>query len=98
MVLSPHRRTHRYGTEWHGWHPFVDKAVGFVISQAAYCGEMTLETFKCFAEWTGLNHVGMVIASVGAQSVKEFPEYLEQAKELGEAIKKNISMQQNKRS
>ena len=98
MVLSPHRRTHRYGTEWHGWHPFVDKAVGFLISQAAYGGEMTLETFKCFAEWTGLNHVGTVIASVGAQSVKEFPEYLEQAKELGEAIKKNIFMQQNKRS
>ena len=24
------------GTEWNGWHPFVDKAVGFLISQAAW--------------------------------------------------------------
>ena len=81
------------GTEWHGWRPFVDKVAGFVISQAAYGGDMALETFKCFAEWTGLNHVGTVIASVGAQSVKEFPEYIEQAKELGEGIKENISKQ-----
>jgi len=83
------------GTEWHGWRPFVDKVTGFVISQAAYGGEMGLETFKCFAEWTGLNLVGSVIASVGAQTVNEFPEYIDEAKELGEKIKENI-LKQNK--
>ena len=74
------------GTEWHGWRPFVDKVAGFVISQAAYGGEMGLETFKCFAEWTGLELIGTVIASVGAQTVKEFPEYIEEARELGKKI------------
>jgi multimeric flavodoxin WrbA len=78
------------GMEWHGWRPFVDKAAGFVVSQAAYGGEMALETFKCFAEWTGLNHVGTVIASVGAQTVKEFPEYLEEARKLGKKIKEAV--------
>ena len=78
------------GMEWHGWRPFVDKTAGFVISQAAYGGEMALETFKCFAEWTGLNLVGTVIASVGAQTVEEFPEYLEEARELGEKIKEAV--------
>ena len=78
------------GTEWHGWRPFVDKVTGFVISQAAYGGEMGLETFKCFAEWTGLELVGTVIASVGAQTVKEFPEYIEQASELGKKIKEDV--------
>lgn len=85
------------GMEWHGWRPFVDKVAGFVISQAAYGGEMALETFKCFAEWTGLNHVGTVIASVGAQSVKEFPEYMEEARGLGETIKEHV-FTQDKRS
>lgn len=85
------------GTEWHGWRPFVDKVTGFVISQAAYGGEMALETFKCFAEWTGLNQVGTVIASVGAQSVKEFPEYMEEARGLGETIKEHV-LRQDKRS
>jgi multimeric flavodoxin WrbA len=78
------------GTEWHGWRPFVDKHTGFLISQAAYGGEMALETFKCFAEWTGLNLVGTVIASVGAQTVKEFPEYSEEAKKLGEKIRGEV--------
>ena len=78
------------GMEWHGWRPFVDKEIGFAISQAAYGGEMALETFKCFAEWTGSNHVGTVIASVGAQTVEEFPEYLEEAGKLGEEIKEAV--------
>ena len=82
------------GTEWHGWRPFVDKVTGFAISQAAYGGEMGLETFKCFAEWTGLELVGTVIASVGAQTVKEFPEYIEQARELGKKIKEDVMQKQ----
>jgi len=79
------------GFEWHGWRPFVDKVTAFLISQAAYGGEMALETFKCFAEWTGLKHVGTVIASVGAQSVGEFPEYLEEARQLGKKIRGGVN-------
>jgi len=78
------------GTEWHGWRPFVDKVCGFLISQAAYGGEKALETFKCFAEWTGLEQIGSVIASVGAQTVIEFPEYGEQARELGKSIREGV--------
>jgi multimeric flavodoxin WrbA len=78
------------GTEWHGWRPFVGKVSAFVVSQAAYGGEKALETFNCFAEWTGLEQVGSVIASVGAQTIKEFPEYGEQAGELGEAIREKL--------
>ncbi len=83
------------GTEWHGWRPFVDKCTGFLISQAAYGGEMALETFKCFSEWTGLELVGTVIASVGAQTVKEFPEYSEEARELGKKIKADVTKRKN---
>jgi multimeric flavodoxin WrbA len=81
------------GTEWHGWRPFVNKVAGFVISQAAYGGEMGLETFKCFAEWTGMEVIGTVIASVGAQTVKEFPEYSEEARELGKKIREQVKNQ-----
>ena len=83
------------GTEWHGWRPFVNKVAGFVISQAAYGGEMGLETFKCFAEWTGMEVIGTVIASVGAQTVKEFPEYSEEARELGKKIREQVKNQTN---
>ena len=79
------------GTEWHGWQPFVDKAAGFVISQAAYGAEMAMGTFNCFAEWTGLNHIGTVIASVGSQSVGEFPEYLEESQKLGQKIEEEVN-------
>jgi len=78
------------GTEWHGWRPFIDKVAGLVVSQAAYGGEKALETFTCFAEWTGLKLVGTVVASVGAQTVKEFPEYSEEAKKLGDTIRKKV--------
>jgi hypothetical protein len=67
-----------------------------VVSQAAYGGEMALETFKCFAEWTGLNLVGTVISTVGAQTVKEFPEYIEEARELGNKIKSSVMRQAEK--
>ena len=49
-----------------------------------------METFKCFAEWTGLKEGGTVIASVGAQTVKEFPEYSEEAQALGKKIKEIV--------
>ena len=78
------------GTEWHGWRPFVEKVGGFIVAQAAYGGEMALETFRCFAEWTGLKEGGTVIASVGAQTVKEFPEYSEEARELGKKIREDV--------
>jgi multimeric flavodoxin WrbA len=78
------------GTEWHGWRPFIDKACGFVMSQAAYGGEKALETFGCFAEWTGLDQAGSVIASVGARTIKEFPEYSEQARDLGKSIRDRV--------
>ena len=83
------------GTEWHGWRPFVNKLAGFVISQAAYGGEMGLETFKCFSEWTGLEVIGTMIASVGAQTVKELPEYSEEARELGKKIREQVKNQNN---
>ena len=83
------------GTEWHGWRPLVDKIGGLVICQAAYGGEKAEETFKCFAEYSGLNLVGTVIASVGAQTVKEFPEYIEEARKLGMKIKDNVMKNKN---
>ncbi len=61
-----------------------------MISQASCGGEIALETFKYFAEWTGSKHLGTVIASVGAQTVKEFPEYIEEAKKLGEKIGREV--------
>lgn len=78
------------GTEWHGWRPFSGKVCGLVIAQAAYGGEKALETFNCFTEWTGLEQTGSVIASVGAQTIKEFPEYGEQARALGKAIREKV--------
>lgn len=78
------------GMEWHGWRPFIDKVCAFMVSQAAYGGEKALETLSCFAEWTGLEQAGSVIASVGAQTIKEFPEYGEQARELGKAIREKV--------
>jgi multimeric flavodoxin WrbA len=78
------------GMDWHGWRPFVDKAGGAVICQAAFGGEQALEVIKCFAEYSGLNLVGSVIASCGAQSVDDFPEYGEEAKKLGEKIREGL--------
>ena len=79
------------GVKWHGWRPLIEKTGGLVITQAAFGGEKAEDTFNCFAEYSGLNLVGTVIASFGAQSVKEFPEYLDEAKELGRKIKNGVT-------
>lgn len=78
------------GMEWHGWRPFCDKVGAVVISQAAFGAEKAVETCKCFAEYSGLNLIGEVIAAVGSQSVREFPEYMEEARELGSRVKEAI--------
>ncbi len=78
------------GAEWHGWRPLVEKTGGIVITQAAFGGEKAEDTFNCFAEYSGLNLAGTVIASFGSQTVNEFPEYVDEAVELGKKIKKRI--------
>ena len=78
------------GVAWHGSLPFVDKVGGIVITQAAFGGEKVEETFKCFCEFSGLRWVGTVIASVGSKHVKDYPEYLEEGKNLGRKIGKEL--------
>jgi len=78
------------GMEWHGWRPFFDKVGGVIICQAAFGAEKAIETFKCFAEYSGLNLLGEVIASVGNQTVTDFPEYLEETRQLGFKLKEAL--------
>ena len=75
------------GMEWHGWRPFFDKVGGVIICQAAFGAEKAIETFKCFGEYSGLNIMGEVIASVGTQTVTDFPEYIEETRQLGFKLK-----------
>ena len=75
------------GMEWHGWRPFFDKVGGVIICQAAFGAEKAIEAFKCFAEYSGLNLLGEVIASVGTQTVTDFPEYIEETRQLGFKLK-----------
>ena len=75
------------GMEWHGWRPFFDKVGGAIICQAAFGAEKAIETFKCFGEYSGLNIMGEVIASVGTQTVTDFPEYIEETRQLGFKLK-----------
>jgi multimeric flavodoxin WrbA len=79
------------GVAWHGCMPLVDKVGGIVITQAAYGGEKVEETFKCFCEFSGLRWMGTVIASVGSKHVKDYPEYLEEGRDLGRKIRKKLS-------
>jgi len=78
------------GMEWHGWRPFFDKVGGVIICQAAFGAEKAIETFKCFAEYSALNLLGEVIASVGTQTVTDFPEYIEEARQLGLKLKEAL--------
>jgi len=78
------------GMEWHGWRPFFDKVGGVIICQAAFGAEKAIETFKCFGEYSGLNLMGEVIASVGNQTVTDFPEYLEETRQLGFNLKEAL--------
>ena len=80
------------GVAFHGWMPLVDKAGGIVITQAAFGGDKAEETFKCFFEFSGLRWMGTVIASVGSKHVKEYPEYLEEGRNLGSKIKKELDL------
>jgi len=78
------------GMAWHGWRPFFDKVGGVIICQAAFGAEKAIETFKCFCEYSGLNLMGEVIASVGNQTVTDFPEYLEETRQLGFNLKEAL--------
>jgi flavodoxin len=72
--------------------PLVDKVGGIVITQAGGGGEKVEETFKCFFEWSGLRWMGAVIASVGSGHVKDYPEYLEEGRNLGRKIRKELGL------
>jgi multimeric flavodoxin WrbA len=75
------------GMVFHGYMPLVDKVGGIIVTQAAFGGEKVEETFKCFFDFSGLRHIGTVIASVGNQHVRDYPEYLEEGRNLGEKIR-----------
>ena len=90
-ISSSYRGVGEYtGMEWHGWRPFFDKVGGVVICQAAFGAEKAVETLKCFAEYSGLKLLGEVIASVGNQTVTDFPEYIEESRELGFKLKEAL--------
>ena len=80
------------GSAFHGSMPLVDKVGGIVITQAAFGGEKVEDTFKCFCEFSGLHWVGTVIASVGGTHVKDYPEYLEEGRNLGKKIRKELDI------
>ncbi len=82
------------GMAWHGWRPYFDKVGGVIICQAAFGAEKAVETFKCFGEYSGLNIMGEVIASVGNQTVNDFPEYIEETRQLGLKLKEAIRQKQ----
>jgi multimeric flavodoxin WrbA len=74
-ISSSYLRIGEYtGMAWHGWRPFFDKVGGVIICQAAFGAEKAIETFKCFGEYSGLNIMGEVIASVGNQTLTDFSE------------------------
>jgi multimeric flavodoxin WrbA len=90
-ISSSYRGVGEYtGMEWHGWRPFFDKVGGVVICQAAFGAEKAVETFKCFAEYSGLKLLGEVIAAVGNQTVTDFPEYIEESRQLGFKLKEAL--------
>ena len=94
-ISSSYRGVGEYtGMEWHGWRPFFDKVGGVVICQAAFGAEKAVETLKCFAEYSGLKLLGEVIASVGNQTVTDFPEYIEESRQLGFKLKEAIRQKQ----
>jgi len=94
-ISSSYRGVGEYtGMVWHGWRPFFDKVGGVVICQAAFGAEKAVETFKCFAEYSGLKLLGEVIASVGNQTVTDFPEYIEESRQLGFKLKEAIRQKQ----
>jgi len=80
------------GVAWHGSMPLVDKVGGIVITQAGGGGEKVEEVFKCLFEWSGLRLMGTVIASVGSEHVKDYPEYLEEGRNLGRKIRMELGL------
>lgn len=91
-IASSYRGIGEYtGMSWHGWQPFSGKAGGVVLCQAAFGAEKALETFKCFADYSGLNLRGEVIAATGNQPVSDFPEYIEAARNLGALIREAVA-------
>jgi multimeric flavodoxin WrbA len=91
-IASSYRGIGEYtGMSWHGWQPFSGKAGGVVLCQAAFGAEKALETVKCFADYSGLNLRGEVIAATGNQPVSDFPEYIEAARNLGALIREAVA-------
>ena len=82
------------GEAWLGSQPLVDKVGGIVITQAAYGAEMVEYAFKSFEEFSGLRFVGTVIASVGEKHVTDYPEYLEEGRNLGRKIRKELGLEE----
>ena len=80
------------GLDWHGSLPFVDKVGGIVITQAAFGGEKVEDAFQCLFEWSGLNWMGTVIASVGSGHVKDYPDHLEEGRSLGRKIRERLGL------
>jgi len=91
-IASSYRGIGEYtGMAWHGWQPFSGMAGAVVLCQAAFGAEKALETFKCFADYSGLNLLGEVIAATGNQPVSDFPEHIEAARNLGALIRQAVA-------
>jgi multimeric flavodoxin WrbA len=86
------------GMAWHGWQPFYGKAGAVVICQAAFGAEKALETVTCFADYSGLNLLGEVIAATGNQPVSDFPEHITAARNLGALIRQAVADRRQRRS
>ena len=91
-IASSYRGIGEYtGMAWHGWQPFSGRAGAVVLCQAAFGAEKALETFKCFADYSGLNLIGEVIAATGNQPMRDFPEHIEAARNLGALIREAVA-------
>jgi multimeric flavodoxin WrbA len=82
------------GLAWHGRRPLVNHVGSIIITQAGGGGEKAEETFNCLLDYSGLNSVGTLIASVGSQHARDFPEYTEDAKGLGRMMREEILRRQ----
>ena len=97
-IASSYRGIGEYtGMAWHGWQPFSGRAGAVVLCQAAFGAEKALETFKCFADYSGLNLIGEVIAATGNQPMRDFPEHIEAARNLGALIREAVADRRSRR-
>jgi len=76
--------------DFHGWKPLAGKPGAIAVTVAGAGAERAEDTIKRYMNYSEIDIVGSIAVAVGMGSVKDKPEIIKRAREIGKKIGEKI--------